>query len=100
MKKKTYYSEKFKVFVRTLPCAVGMGIGLLCQGDIVPHHSESGGGISMKATDLSCVPLCAKHHQLLHSTGVVTFENFHSVDMWRVNRDVMRVYIERMESSN
>ena len=79
--------------VRTLPCSVA---GELCQGDIAAHHIETG-GMSSKATDLFCIALCGIHHAVLHAHGKTTFESTYGVDLWRLNRDTMRAYIEEVE---
>jgi len=35
-----------------------------CQGDIAAAHLQSG-GLSIKGSDASCIPLCALHHSML-----------------------------------
>ena len=53
-------------YIREQPC--------LCCGHIPsdPHHTETG-GLAMKGSDYSCIPLCRLHHQDLHTTGKLTF---------------------------
>ena len=49
--------EDYKAWIRTLPCvACGM------EGRSEAAHTGADGGMSMKASDYSCVPLCADCH--------------------------------------
>lgn len=67
-KELTPRSEKYKAFIREQPCLLldcGMGP---CDGDVVPHHSASG-GMSIKGSDFSCLPLCNNHHHLMDDAG-------------------------------
>lgn len=56
-------SKEYLEFVRALPCAVCGKIG---PSD--PHHVESG-GVGMKGSDGSVIPLCRKHHRRLEDIG-------------------------------
>ena len=60
--------EDYKAWIRTLSC--------VCCGHDAPNeaaHTGCDGGMSMKASDYSCVPLCASCHR----TGV---HAYHSAD--------------------
>ena len=94
--KKTYRSKKYLAFVRTLPCTVPIA---MCQGPVAAHHTETG-GVGMKGPDLSCVPLCALHHQEIHSQGRITFQEKHSLDIQLSNLKVLRQYIEWREQED
>jgi hypothetical protein len=55
-------------YLRTLPCSV-------CGGLSEPHHIRDArvvpmkfrGGIGLKPYDFVSVPLCRKHHELVHA---------------------------------
>lgn len=56
---------------RSRPCCL-RGFGA-CSGPVEAHHafgSATGGGKSLKGSDLAAVPLCHLHHQRLHSQSV------------------------------
>lgn len=75
-KKKQYRSEKYMKFVRDLPCVV---CGTMpCD----PHHTTKA-GMSIKATDLSCIPVCRIHHDEFNAvgSGPRTFEAKHNINI-------------------
>lgn len=86
-KPKTYRSEKYLAFVRTQPCCV-------CKNPYgsQPHHTEKS-GTSMKGTDLSCIPLCERHHIEIHQTGEETFEQQYNTDIIIKNVETLRNYL-------
>ena len=49
--------EDYKVWIRTLPCCA-CGVKGLSEA----AHTGTDGGMSMKASDYSCVPLCPDCH--------------------------------------
>jgi len=49
--------EHYKAWIRTLPC-VACGV----EGRSEAAHTGTDGGMSMKASDYSCVPLCSDCH--------------------------------------
>src|ERR1051325_10822813 len=51
--------EAYKNWIRSLPC---MGCGREARSEAA--HTGSDGGMSMKESDYSCVPLCADCHRL------------------------------------
>jgi len=59
-KPKTYRNADYLDYVRMQPC-------LFCQRPAPsdPHHLGKGGW-GMKASDLTCIPLCREHHRLFH----------------------------------
>jgi len=61
-------------FIRQQPCAVTL------SSPCDPHHAITGGK-SVKATDLSSVPLVHSLHAELHSKGKKTFQAEHNIDM-------------------
>ena len=93
-KKKTYRSKKYMDFVKGLECCVDSPLEH-CEGEVVPHHTETG-GVGMKGPDLSCVPLCNKHHQGIHA-GKKTFEEVYSFDFNHHVKEANQAYIEHLE---
>jgi hypothetical protein len=67
VKELTPRSEPYKAFIRSLPCTL-QGMFCQCNGDVAPHHTD-GGGMSLKGSDFSCVPLCHAHHLLMDNAG-------------------------------
>ena len=65
---------EYKAWVRSLP-SVGCGI----EGRSEAAHTGEDGGMSMKASDYSCVPLCPDCHTqapgAYHRIGKRAFEN-------------------------
>jgi hypothetical protein len=70
--------EAYKAWIRTLPCSA-CGI----EGRSEASHTGSDGGMSMKAEDYSCVPLCSNCHTqapgAYHRIGKRAFERAHGV---------------------
>jgi len=78
---------KYRAWVRTLPCAAcGESVGIQAA------HTGDDGGMSMKASDYSCVPLCFGCHRE-YDNGKVSgpaFEQRHAIEM--------RVIVRRLNS--
>ena len=81
--------EKYKAWVRTLPCCVSE-----CnRGRIEAAHTGSDGGMRLKASDRSCVPLCHYHHAVHYhglNAGKRTLEALHAIDF--------RAIVQRLNS--
>jgi len=72
-------SWKYRAWIRSLPCAV-------CGNTpSEAAHTASDGGMSLKASDFSCVPLCADCHTqgtyAYHRLNRQQFELHHSLDL-------------------
>ena len=71
--------SRYRAWIRTLPCAT---CGSRWQ--IEAAHTGSEGGMSQKASDYSCVPLCRKCHtagsSAYHRIGKHEFERKWGVD--------------------
>jgi hypothetical protein len=73
-----------------MPC-IACGV----EGRSEAAHTGTGGGMSQKASDYSCVPLCADCHTLTpgayHRTSKGTFERRHGIsfagNVERLNRE-------------
>jgi|TARA_R100001530_G_scaffold133856_1_gene107847 hypothetical protein len=71
-KNKPGRSGAYLDFIRSRPCWV-------CQSKPVhPHHTVRG-GVGLKGSDFSAIPLCPKHHRELHDKGIRTFESNNKV---------------------
>lgn len=81
---------KYRAFVRTFACcACGIeGRSEAAHTDVLPERSARG-GMSMKHSDYSCVPLCHDCHQVRPDSyhridgGRAAFERAHGVDFAR-----------------
>ena len=71
---------KYRAWIRTLPCTV-------CETTryIEAAHTGRDGGMSQKASDYSCIPLCAPCHRTrsdsYHFVGRREFERRHGLDI-------------------
>ena len=61
-KRVTPRDEKYRDWVKTLPC-----LECMKPAPSEAHHTETG-GIGIKGSDYSCVPLCLNHHAEWHNT--------------------------------
>jgi len=81
---------KYRVWVRSLPCAVcGTRRG------IEAAHTGSH-GLGQKASDKSCIPLCCRDHktgpQSLHNLGPVEFERVHALSIGELRERLNMVW--------
>lgn len=90
-KPKTYRSEKYLKFVRSLPCCVS-GSSL----DVQTHHLFKS-GTALKGDDLSCIPIRADLHAELHQIGWSTFQERHRINLIEENRNVLMKYVKTIE---
>jgi hypothetical protein len=51
--------SRYRAWIRTLPCAA-----CGCSWNVEAAHTGSDGGMSMKASDYSCIPLCTNCHTM------------------------------------
>ncbi len=83
MKQKPIRSPKHLAYIRSLPCCI-MKDGLNCNGTpVCAHHLtiiKGSRGISQKAGDCYCVPLCHFHHTTLHNVGEKSFWSAWKID--------------------
>lgn len=56
-------SATWLAWVRTLPCALGEGLCVVCLGHVQPHHVRTRGA---GGPDFTAIPLCAGAHDLVH----------------------------------
>lgn len=71
LKEKKFKSKKYLKAVSELPCCV-------CGDEysVVPHHIKSKNylGTGYKSPDDLTMPLCHRHHQMLHDYGYIDWE--------------------------
>ena len=83
---------KYKAWVRTLPCAV-------CGATpSEAAHTGNDGGMKLKASDYSCVPLCCDCHTQgplsYHRLGRVDFELRHGLDLKALVKRLNRLWFD------
>lgn len=93
-KKKTYRSKKYMDFVKILECCVSSPCFEVIERH--PHHTETG-GIGMKGSDLSCIPLCGFHHDEIHRGGKETFQYKYAIDIKDKVVEANHAYIQYLE---
>src|ERR1035437_65666 len=75
--------QAYLAWIRTLPC-----IACDIEGRSEAAHTGTDGGMSMKASDYSCVPLCADCHRqapnAYHRAGKGAFEERHGLSFVRI----------------
>lgn len=87
-KQTTYRDERYLAFIRSLPCCI-------CRiKPCDPHHSETG-GLGIKASDLTAIPLCRICHSICHAIGRETFQKKRRVDFLNIRIDCLEKYIEK-----
>lgn len=78
--------EEYVEFVRSHPCIV-------CARPSESHHAFGRRGVSVKPSDFTCVPLCHAHHDELHRSGRVSFEQFHRVNLVEVAFNLLHNFL-------
>ena len=84
---------EYREFVRQFDCVV-MG----CKGkEIHAHHAETG-GMGIKGSDYSCIPVCPNHHtggnESIHQCGPSIFEMIHKLDIRDFQIRLLRRYVK------
>ena len=86
-------SKRYLAWVRLRRCCIGYE----CDGAVQAAHVLS---VGAGGHDTYTVPLCAKHHTgQLHQWGRQSFEDAHSIDLWRIVRELNAEYIGELEAA-
>lgn len=71
MPQNTFKDKKHLAWVRTLPCLICKAGYYSHTNEVHAHHLmkpyDGFRGMSLKANDRNVIPLCSKHHSLLHT---------------------------------
>ena len=71
MKPKRYVNKKHMDWMHSFPCCLTVQGD--CLGAVQAHHLmkpwDGVRGMGMKASDKNVIPLCLRHHIMLHKTG-------------------------------
>ena len=86
-----FQCPEYLAYVRNQPCAVSH-ITMQCFGDTDPDHLKTRGS---GGSDLTCVPLCRRHHSERHAIGSRRFEQKYNIDFQEIN---LHCLIEWMEA--
>ena len=85
-KPKRYENKAYLAHVRDLGC--------FCFDDADSHHLKTKGS---GGSDLTCVPLCRRHHSEIHQIGREKFEKKYSVDLDETRIECLESFIEEQE---
>ena len=78
--------RKYLSWIRTLPSAVSGQLG--CEA----AHTGSDGGMGMKSSDHSCIPLTHEEHREYHQIGKVAFEQKNGIVCANVVQSLTRCW--------
>jgi hypothetical protein len=87
IKQKTFRSKSYLQFIRSQPC-------IICGKKSEAHHSETG-GMGIKASDLTAIPLCRFHHTQWHTIGRQTFLSRYDINITHLQLVCMMEYVWR-----
>jgi Protein of unknown function (DUF968). len=71
-KPKREIDKAYRKYIESQPCLIGFG----CLGDIISHHTKS---VGSGGSDYTCVPLCMKHHNEVHTAGRDMFQTRYGI---------------------
>ena len=77
---------RYKAWIRSLPSMVSGKHG--CEA----AHTGSDGGMSMKASDYTCVPLTPEEHREYHQIGRASFERKYGVSFQQAVRRLSELW--------
>ena len=87
--KKTARSWRYLAWIRTLPCVI-------CGAHAEAAHTGNDGGMSMKPSDYSAIPLCSDCHtqsaESYHRLGRAEFERRHGIDVSAIVKRLNRLW--------
>lgn len=90
-KPKRYESEEYKEHIRNSTCCVFRCNRKNNKRQVDPHHTSS---VGSGGSDLTCVPLCAHHHEEAHWSQV-KFQEKYDIDFRDVQIEHLEKFIEK-----
>jgi hypothetical protein len=78
---------RYRAWIRSLPSAVSGYRGSEAA------HTGTDGGMSMKASDFSCIPLTPEEHREYHRIGKRAFERKHEIDCQRIVERLNEIWV-------
>lgn len=81
--------EEYLDYIRGTSCSVPR-----CDDGSIAHHVFPG-GTAIKGSDFATIPLCWKHHEELHNTGVKTFADKYNLRYAEVILDNLIPYLDQ-----
>ena len=81
----------YRAWIRQQGCCACGAMRDIDPAHIGPH------GISQKAADTNCVPLCRKDHEELHQVGRLSFETSHGLDFDSIIEGLFTEWSEAQE---
>lgn len=91
-KPKRFESEKYKEFIRKQKCCACNTHIIGRKPETDPHHVKSKGA---GGSDLTCIPLCRKHHTEIHWSAV-KFQVKYNIDLKSIQIECLQKFIEAM----
>lgn len=85
-KPQTLRAPKYLAFIRRQGCCI-------CQRPAEAHHTETG-GVGMRGSDLSCIPLCRAHHMEYHDKGRRSWQVLHNATLAEIRETYLRRFIQ------
>jgi len=85
-------NEKYLDYIKQMECLVYEDFGFECCGEVDAHHVKtkgSGGG-----EEGNLIPLCRKHHSLVHSMGRLTFQQKYVTNFKMLAHDIYFIYCQ------
>ena len=94
IRKRPPRDKEYRAWICSLPCAA-CGV----PGRSEAAHTGSDGGMSMKASDYTCVPLCTDCHTqapgAYHRIGKRAFERAHGISFAELAKRLTREWCEK-----
>lgn len=89
-KNKRETDKAYRKYIERQLCIVGFD----CLGDAISHHIET---VGSGGSDYSCINLCMKHHNEVHTIGKDTFQKKYRIDFNRERVRLLIGYIRKLK---
>ena len=93
--KAAFHSAERVQFVASMGCEVARDGG--CLGAVQNHHTKNG-GMGLKASYTTIIPLCAAHHAQIHQIGKVRFMQCHALNLSEAARQTELAWLSASKS--